>query len=163
MNEFITNNYEKLKGICQKISKQKDVDDLFHCCLEQFITNIKVPELPDNQKVYFFTRIVINNYHSKTSPYYNQYKKHTFTEIYDEEQPDTEYFEDPFDMEWVQNVIYIWKHGDDWYWARLLELYIEEGCSITKLSIRTSIPKNSCSRDINKIRQKLKNLKDVQL
>ncbi len=45
------------------------------------------------------------------------------------------------------------KQGKDWYYGRLFELYIELGCSITKLSERTTIPINSVSRDINKIRK----------
>jgi hypothetical protein len=118
--------------------------------------------MPDKEKIYFFTRIVTNNFHSNTSKYHKDYRKNLFSEFHGYEIVDEEYFEG-VDLDWVKGIILKWKTGDDWYWARLLELFIEEGGSITKLSIRTQIPKNSCSRDINKIRKKLKTLRDVQL
>ena len=162
MDEFIKMNYDKLKNICHKVSKMSDVDDLFHSCLEQFMNNVKSSGMPDKEKIYFFTRIVTNNFHSNTSKYHKDYRKHSFSEFHGYEIVDEEYFEG-VDLDWVKDIISKWKTGDDWYWARLLELFIEEGGSITKLSIRTQIPKNSCSRDINKIRKKLKTLRDVQL
>jgi hypothetical protein len=44
-----------------------------------------------------------------------------------------------------------------------MELYIEEGCSISKLSKRTTIPLNSVSRDINKVRSILLNKRKEEL
>lgn len=161
MNEFLKINYDKLKNICYKVSKTNDIDDLFHCCLEQFMNNPKSNEMPDNQKIYFFTRIVTNNFHSNTSIYHKLYRKTSFTEIYDMDIIDSDEYVEPVDMDWIRNIITEWKMGNDWYWARLLELFIEEGGSITKLSKRTQIPINSCSRDINKIRKKLKILRNV--
>ena len=63
-----------------------------------------------------------------------------------------EYEEDTITLEWVISEL----QNLDWYYKRLMELYIEEGCSITKLSKRTEIPINSVSRDINKVRKILK-------
>ena len=59
-------------------------------------------------------------------------------------------------MNWVKEEL----KKIDWYYGRLFELYIEEGCSVTKLSKRTTIPINSVSRDINKVRRELKQLRD---
>jgi hypothetical protein len=49
--------------------------------------------------------------------------------------------------------IFLEKKKEEWYYWRLMELYIEEGCSLTKLSKRTTIPLNSVSRDIHKIKK----------
>jgi DNA-directed RNA polymerase specialized sigma24 family protein len=70
--------------------------------------------------------------------------------------PEIEYEEDEFNMEWVQEQL----KTIDWYYARLFQLYIDEGCSVTKLSKRTTIPINSVSRDINKVRRQLKQLRN---
>ena len=161
MNEWITNNYEELKLICKKISKIDDVDDLLHCCIEQFITNKKINDVPEEHRLFFFAKIVRNNYNSTSSKYYNQYNKFKYNEFRDIDIPDKEYGEE-INLKWVMNQLKLLKK-DDWYYSRLFELYLEEDCSITRLSKRTSIPINSVSRDINKIRKKLINLRNKTL
>jgi transcriptional antiterminator len=48
---------------------------------------------------------------------------------------------------------------EEWYYGRLFELYIEEGCSIKNLSLRTTIPMANVSRDIKKVRIKLNEIR----
>jgi len=132
------------------------VDDLLHLCIEQFINNKKVHQIPDKEKLYFFTKIVRNQYHSKSSKYHYTYRRYQFNEIIENDIPDIEYQEDEFNMNWVHEQL----KTIDWYYGRLFELYIEEGCSVTRLSKRTTIPINSVSRDINKVRRQLKQLRD---
>jgi DNA-directed RNA polymerase specialized sigma24 family protein len=76
--------------------------------------------------------------------------------MFDSDIPDIEYEEEPFNLNWVHEQL----KTIDWYYGRLFELYIEEGCSVTRLSKRTTIPINSVSRDINKVRRQLKQLRD---
>lgn len=149
-------NYEKLRGICSKITKDNDVDELLHFCIEQAYNNKKFLTLEsDNDRTYFFTRIILNNFKSKSSPYFTTYKKNRFESLEDYEPAETEpYQEDKIDLEWVKNEIK-WFKKDDWYLSRLFELYIEEGCSLTKLHLRTTIPLVSLSRDIRKVREHL--------
>lgn len=73
--------------------------------------------LPDKEKLYFFPRIVRNNYSSNSSPYYHQYKKFQFTEFKDIDIPDIEYKESPITLEWVNNKINTDKRTDMWYFA----------------------------------------------
>lgn len=114
--------------------------------------NKKVIEIPDDQKIYFFTKIVRNQYNSESSKYHYTYRKYKFNEYNNnEEQADIPYEESQFNMEWVQEQL----KKIDWYYAKLFQLYIDEGCSITRLSKRTTIPLNSVSRDINKVRKEL--------
>jgi len=152
---WITSNYEELKKICRFVSKSYDVDDLLHTCVEQFLINKKVGELDNAQKLYFFTKIVKNQFHSQTSKYYYQFKKSQSENLFDIEIVDEQYEEDPFNMNWVRKQLDDMKQTKDWYYGRLFELYIEEGCSITNVSKRTTIPINSVSRDINKVRKEL--------
>lgn len=156
MNYWLSENYNELKNICNKFSTPEEVDDLLHLCIEQFMKNKKVHQVPDNEKIYFFTKIVRNQYHSKSSKYHYTYRKYQFNESFEYDTPDVEYEETQFNMNWVKEQL----KKIDWYYGRLFELYIEEGCSVTKLSKRTTIPINSVSRDINKVRRELKQLRN---
>ena len=156
MNDWLSKNYNELKNICNKFSTPDEVDDLLHLCIEQFIKNKKVHQIPDKEKLYFFTKIVRNQYHSKSSKYHYTYRRYQFNEMVDNNIAEIEYQEDEFNMDWVHEQL----KTIDWYYGRLFELYIEEGCSVTKLSKRTTIPINSVSRDINKVRRQLKQLRD---
>jgi RNA polymerase sigma factor (sigma-70 family) len=156
LNDWLSKNYNELKNICSKFSTSEEVDDLLHLCIEQFIKNKKVHQIPDKEKLYFFTKIVRNQYHSKSSKYHYTYRRYQFNEIVENDIADIEYQEDEFNMNWVHEQL----KTIDWYYGRLFELYIEEGCSVTKLSKRTTIPINSVSRDINKVRRQLKQLRD---
>ena len=158
MKDWFSKNYNKLRNICKSISKENDVDELLHFCIDNLITNDKFNNIVDNNgKIYYFTRVVINNWKSTSSPYYTTYRKEIPRVIdYDIELPDVVLEEEiDIDLEWVETKL---KHimKEEWYYGRLFELYIEEGCNLTKLNKRTTIPLVSLSRDINKVRELLK-------
>lgn len=155
MEEWITNNFNKLKEVCSTIAGE-NCDDLFQSCMEQLLKNKKFNEIEDKDKIFYFTRLVLNNYNSKTSRYYYENKKVIFCEYLEPDIQEEEYKEERFDMRWVHSKLSKLK-VEQWYFARLFEIYIEENCSITKLSKRTTIPINTCSRDIKKIRTLLIN------
>ena len=159
LNIWIENNFNELKKICDKITRGEDSDDLLQLSVEQFLKNRKSDDIPDNEKLFFFARIVRNNYNSNSSPYYHTYRKFKFSDI---DNVDIQYlpYEEPvINLEWVFNEL----NELEWYYKRLMELYIEEGCSISKLSKRTTIPLNSVSRDINKVRKVLLNKRKEEL
>lgn len=155
MNDWINLNYNELVKICRNVAKQADVDDLLQICVEQFLNNKKAKDIPDEQKLYFFTKIVKNNFLSNKSKYHYQYRKFVYDDIDGLELVDDEYEESVIDLDWVYKQIDEMKKNE-WYYGRLFELYLEVGCSITKLSEKTTIPINSVSRDINKVRSILK-------
>lgn len=74
----------------------------------------------------------------------------------DEIEIPTEEPKDEITLEWVQEELNKMKKTNDWYYGRLFELYLEVGGSIVKLSEKTTIPVNSVSRDINKVRKILR-------
>ena len=152
LNTWVNNNFNELKTICQKVSKLNYCDDLLQTCILQFLTNKKIESVADNQKLFFFTKIVSNNYYSTTSPYYKDYHKFKFNELKDIDIIDTNYEPPVIDLNWVQNELNELKKTQ-WYYARLFELYLEENASLTRLSKRTQIPLNSVSRDIKKVRK----------
>lgn len=166
VNDWFNLNYDRLKTICKKVSKLDDVDELLHFCLEQVLFNQKFKGIEnDEERVYFFTRIVTNNFNSVKSPYHTKYRKHKFLDITDVNEShqidrNPPNFED-IDMEWVKYQLKVIAEKE-WYYSRLFQLYIEEGCSLTKLSNRTTIPLNTVSRDIKRVREKLRKLRDDQ-
>lgn len=162
MDSWLTENFKEMCLICKKISKLEDYDDLCQMCIEQFISNKKAMDIPDEQKLFFFARIVRNNFNSKTSKYHNLYRKARFEEVLNLEISDEEYIESPISLEWINLQISNLKRSE-WYYGRLIELYIEEGCSLTKLSKRTTIPINSISRDISKVKKILRDRRDKEL
>ena len=131
-NEFIKNNYQELKNICNKFSTPVEVDDLLHLCIEQFLMNKKVEQVPDKEKLYFFVKIVTNQCKSNSSIFNKYFVKHKFCELTEIDIQEEEYEESPIDLKWVDNEL----KKFDWYYGRLFQLYIEEGCSISKLAAR---------------------------
>lgn len=165
MDKWFNENYDRLKLICKKITKEEDVDEILHFCIEQVLKNKNFISIENNdEKVYFFSRVVNINWKSNKSPYYQQYKKNKIVEmVYDPYVAELEYEEDGVDMDWVREQIEIMKRGKDWYYGRLFDLYIEENCNLTNLSKRTTIPLNSVSRDIRKVREHLIKLRNKKL
>lgn len=153
LNDWIEQNIEKLKHITYKVAKEIN-EDLFQVCIEQLLKNPKSNNLTDKERLYFFVKIVKNNFYSKSSQYYYAYTKYQFSELSQIEIADEE--PNTFDeLEWVHSQIDKDKKTKNWYYARLMEIFIEEGGSIMNTTKRTTIPRNSVSRDINKYRQVL--------
>lgn len=156
LDNWIKSNYLELRKITTSISKLNDIDDLFQFCILQLLENKNIRNVPDKEKLFFFSRIVKNNFHSKSSPYYRTYGKlklnefTSSTELVDYQPTQNE----EIDFSWVEKQIKQLKKTE-WYYGRLFELYIECGCSISRLSQRTTIPINSVSRDINRVRRQL--------
>lgn len=155
MNEWLQENYFRLKEITIKICKTQDIDEIFHFCIEQFLSNKKVHKLQIEHRTFFFARIVRNNFYSKSSPYFQTYHRYRFQET-DKIEITDEPYEEFDELEWVYQQIDCDKKTGDWYFARLFEIYIGEGCSVSKTHKKTTIPLNSVSRDINKYRRILK-------
>lgn len=151
MNKWVEENYSRIKTICNKFNINIDTDDLCQSCIEQFLKNKRAKDIPDNKKIYFFTRIVMNNAASKSSNFYYENRNHKLVELFNVDIED-KIEEDIITLDWVKELIEKGKK-EEWYYWRLMELYIEEGCSLTKLSKRTTIPLNSISRDIHKIKK----------
>ena len=81
LNQYIEKNYEKLKQIAEKITscKKYDCDDLLHDTIVALYDSDKekIEKLIDkNELIFWIARIMVNQYHSKTSPFYKKYRKY---------------------------------------------------------------------------------------
>jgi DNA-directed RNA polymerase specialized sigma24 family protein len=153
--DWISKNNDMVYNRVKTIVKDKDeVDDLYQCVMEQLLKQQhKIDDIKDEQKLYYVIRVVKNNYHSKTSPYHYQFRKHKekqlpIIEDVIENIQDVEYKETLPDMEWVKRQL----NTLDWFSRDLFLLWMELS-TISKVSEQTKIPLNSVSRYINKIKR----------
>jgi DNA-directed RNA polymerase specialized sigma24 family protein len=151
------NNKNLVKMVGNIIKNENDVMDLYQSVIEQILSKpAKADKIEDTQKVYYFIRLIKNNYYSKTSPYHYKIRKvrETYTPLDEsvlESIPDTIYDETIPDIDWVKKEL----NTLDWFSRDLFLLYIELE-TITKVSKQTQIPLNSVSRYITRIKNILK-------
>ena len=149
---WIEENINELRKICSSISKQNNIDDLLQVSIEQLLTNRRINEIPDGEKLFFFARIVRNNFNSKTSKYHKIYRKHSFVELSSNiDIPIDDYEEPLLTMEWVLEEVDKIKQYD-WYLGQIFLLWLSRGANLTQLSKSTGIAINSLSRDIRKVK-----------
>jgi len=158
--DWINKNHKEAMDMVKKICVDKDQQyDLFQSVVEQLLLKPKkVNEIPDSQKMYYFIRVVRNNYNSKTSPYHKEYRKNQnfHTPLIDDITEgfiDEEYTETLPDIKWVHKQLETF----DWFDRDLFLLWLEMG-TLTSVSKQTHIPLNSVGRYINKIKKKLQEL-----
>lgn len=154
MNGQTYNEYLK---IVKKITNNDErSQDLLHDVLVQLYQNYKFQNLKDSEKKWFFIRTVQNQYNSKTSPFYKQYKKHVFREISDIEISDEDYIE-PKTIEGVTEFLNseLEKNPSKWYEIGLFKMYMEEK-KIESINKKTQIPKYSIRITLNKMKKWIK-------
>jgi hypothetical protein len=152
LNDWIEQNINELRKICNRVAKQNNTDDLLQVSIQQFLTNRKVILIPDGEKLFFFARIVRNNFNSKTSKYHKIYRKTNFVELGSNiDIPQEEYTDPILTIEWVLNELEEMKKYD-WYLAQITLHYFAEDCNLTRLSKKIGIPINNLSRDIKKVK-----------
>jgi excinuclease UvrABC helicase subunit UvrB len=152
LNDWIEENILHLQKICQSVSKNNDSSDLCQICLEQLLKSKTINNVPDEQKLYFFARLVRNNFNSKTSRYHKVYRKTNFVELGSNMDISNEdYTDSVLTIEWVLEEIEKIKQYD-WYLGQITLHYFAEDCNLTRLSKKIGIPINNLSRDIRKIK-----------
>jgi len=152
LNDWIEENITELRKICNRVAKQNNTDDLLQVSIQQFLTNRKINLIPDGEKLFFFARIVRNNFNSKTSKYHKIYRKNNFVELGSNiDIPQEEYTDPILTIEWVLNEIENIKQYD-WYLGQITLHYFAEDCNLTRLSKKIGIPINNLSRDIKKVK-----------
>lgn len=156
---WLNDNYDMLMDKVRIISNDADVDDLFMCVVEQLLKKSEqIDDIDDKQKIYYFIRVIKNNYNSKTSRYHYEMRKNNhhhrpLLEDITEQIVDEPYKETIPDMMWVEKQL----NSLEWWERDIFLLWVELG-TLTRVSKQTSIPINSVGRYINKIKLKLRKL-----
>jgi hypothetical protein len=155
LTEWVQLNNQLLLNTTKNITKGYDnYDDLYQSVIEQLLKKgNKLDDMDDKEKMYYFVRVVKNNFYSKSSPYYYQHIKNTTRLNYERDitnidMVDEPYQEDTPDIEWV------YKELDtlDWFSRDIFLMWMELG-SLTAVARQTTIPLNSVGRYIKEVKQ----------
>ena len=152
LNDWIQQNINELRKICNSISRQNNIDDLLQVCIEQLLKSKRIHEVPETERLFFFARIVRNNFNSKTSKFHKIYRKNNFVELSSNiDIPIDDYEEPVLSIEWVLEEVDKIKQYD-WYLGQIFLLWLSRGANLTQLSKATGIPINNLSRDIRQVK-----------
>ena len=159
LNKYLTENYNKLKDVAYNITNGNEdllsfvIEELYKCDTE------RINEIIENKKMTFYViRIMLNQFHSKTSRYYYKYRKyyefHTTTTIEAITADNTEYTIKDKELveerlDWVEDKL------KDCYWfdAECFKIYYKEQHSLNSMSRATKINRNTLFKAINNVKR----------
>ena len=165
LNKYLVDNYDKLKDMAHNIAGEKNKDDLLSFVIEELYKCDKdrLDEIIGKKQLTFYiARVMLNQYHSKTSRYYYKYNKyyeyHTTTTIESLTQDNTEY--NIKDKEIVeQRLEWIEEKLQDLYWfdAECFRIYYREEHSLNTMSKATKISRATIYKAITNVKNYLLN------
>ena len=165
LNRYLIENYHKLKDIAYNIAGERQKDDLFSFVIEELYKcdQERINEIiKKNQLTFYIVRVMLNQYHSKTSRYYYKYKKyyeyHVTTTI-ESISPDTIVETKKQKQEIEERLEWIEEKLKDLYWfdAECFRIYYREGYSLSEMARETKINKNTLYKAIRNVKNYLKN------
>jgi len=168
LDKYLIENYHKLKDMAYNITSGKGNDDLFSFVVEELYKcdQERIDEIiKKNQMTFYVVRVMINQYHSKTSRYYYKYKKyyeyHTTTTIECLSADNTQYTIKDKELveerlEWIEEKL------KDLYWfdAEVFKIYYREGFSLNQMQKETKINRNTLHKAITNVKKYLLNEKN---
>ena len=164
LDKYLTDNYDKLKDISYNITNGKG-EDLLSFVIEEIYKcdQIRLREIIEkDQMTFYVVRIMLNQYHSKTSRYYYKYDKyyeyHTTTTIESITADNTEYtIKDKKEveerLEWIEEKL------KDLYWfdAEVFRIYYREGFSLNQMAKETKISRATIYKAVKNVKNYLIN------
>ena len=167
LNKYLIENYDKLKDMAFNIAGKKNKDDLLSFVIEELYKcdQDRIKEIVEKKQMTFYiVRVMLNQFHSKTSRYYYKYNKyyeyHTTTTIEGLTADNTTYTikekeEVEERLEWVEEKL------QDLYWfdAELFRIYYRDSHSLNSLAKATKISRATIYKAINNVKNYLKNEK----
>ena len=168
LDEYLIENYDKLKDIAYNIAGVEEKDDLLSFVIEELYKcdPVRIREIIENKQMTFYVvRVMLNQYHSKTSRYFYKYKKYYqyhVTGIIESISPDntiknTEEKEEVEEkLQWIEDKL------KDLYWfdAEVFRIYYKENFSLSEMAKATKINKNTLYKAIKNVKNYLINEKD---
>jgi len=163
LNKYLIENYDKLKDMAFNIAGRKGKDDLLSFVIEELYKcdQDRIDEIIEkNQLTFYIARVMLNQYHSKTSRYYYKYNKyyeyHTTTTIESITADNTEYtIKDKKEveerLEWIEDKL------KDCYWfdSEVFKVYYLEEHSLNSMAKATKINRNTLFKAINNVKKYL--------
>ncbi|QDP51033.1 MAG: hypothetical protein Unbinned6004contig1002_19 [Prokaryotic dsDNA virus sp.] len=171
LNEYIEKSYKNLLDISKRITSNRhpDYEDLLHESILALYNadkeKIKII-IEKKQLTFYIVRIMMNQYHSNTSPYHKKYRKQ-----YNDEQLKQFYIytKEPLTKDKIENLekneerlkwIDEKLQGLNWFDVSVFKLYYKEKFSLRTMSIATKISKSTLGKSIRSVKKYLKGIKD---
>ena len=167
LNKYLIENYDKLKDMAFNIAGKNNKDDLLSFVIEELYKcdQDRIQEIiKKKQLTFYIARVMVNQYHSKTSRYYYKYKKyyefHTTSTIEGITADTTQYnikekekIEER--LEWIDTKL------KDLYWfdSQVFKVYYLENHSLNTMAKATKINSNTLFKAINNVKKYLINEK----
>jgi|TARA_R100000231_G_C5310141_1_gene160187 hypothetical protein len=163
LDKYLIENYDKLKDMAFNIAGKKGKDDLLSFVIEELYKcdQERIDEIiKKNQLTFYIARVMLNQYHSKTSRYYYKYNKyyeyHTTTTIESITADNTEYtIKDKNQIE--ERLDWIEEKLKDCYWfdSQVFKVYYLEEHSLNSMAKATKINRNTLFKAINNVKKYL--------
>jgi hypothetical protein len=165
LNKYLIENYNKLKDMAYNIAGKKGKDDLLSFVIEELYKcdQDRIDEIIEKKQMTFYiARVMLNQYHSKTSRYYYKYRKYYeyhVSGIIESISPDNtqskkeekEIVEKKLD--WIEDKL------KDLYWfdVQCFKIYYMENHSLNTMAKATKINRNTLFKAINNVKKYLIN------
>lgn len=165
LNKYLIENYNKLKDMAYNIAGKKGKDDLLSFVIEELYKcdQDRIDEIIEKKQMTFYiARVMLNQYHSKTSRYYYKYRKYYeyhVSGIIESISPDNtqskkeekEIVEKKLD--WIEDKL------KDLYWfdVQCFKIYYTENHSLNTMAKATKINRNTLFKAINNVKKYLIN------
>jgi len=166
LDKYLIENYEKIREMALNIANENDYEDLLHFVIEELYKcdEEKVNEIINHKDMrWYIIRIMVNQYHSKTSRYFKKYKRYYDYQVSDindaitKSRPDNikdkEVIEDR--LNWIEDKL----KNLHWFDVEIFKLYYNNSHSLNSLSKATKINRNTIYHSINKVKKFLINEK----
>tara|TARA_R100001015_G_C4459419_1_gene46837 strand:- start:27 stop:539 length:513 start_codon:yes stop_codon:yes gene_type:complete len=167
LNKYLIKNYDKLKDMAYNIAGVKGKDDLLSFVIEELYKcdSSRIDEIiKKKQLTFYIARVMLNQYHSKTSRYYYKYRKfyeyhvtgivESISPSTDNTQKNTEQKKEVEEkLEWIEEKL------KDLYWfdAELFRIYYRDSHSLNSLAKATRISRATIYKAIKNVKNYLKN------
>ena len=167
LNKYLNDNYNKLKDMAYNIAGIKEKNDLLSFVIEELYKcdQDRINEIiKKKQLTFYIARVMLNQYHSKTSRFYytyNKYYEYHVTGIVEAISPDnTE--KNTEEKELVEKKLdWIEEKLTDLYWfdAECFRIYYREEHSLNSMAEATKISRATLWKSINNVKNYLINEK----
>ena len=165
LNKYLIDNYDKLKDMAHNIAGVKNKDDLLSFVIEELYKcdQIRLNEIIEKKHITFYiARVMVNQYHSKTSRYYYKYNKYyeyyTTTTIeslsgyeVDYTIKDKELVEER--LEWIEDKL----KNVYWFDAECFRIYFRESHSLNSMAKATKISRATIYKAVKNVKNYLIN------
>mgnify|MGYP003136707635 CR=1 FL=1 len=167
LNKYLTENYDKLKDMAHNIAGVKGKDDLLSFVIEELYKcdQERINEIVEKKQLTFYiARVMVNQYHSKTSRYYYKYNKYyeyrTTTTIESITADNTTYNIKDKELveerlEWIEGRL----KNVYWFDAECFRIYYREEHSLNSMAKATKISRATIYKAVKNVKNYLINEK----